>query len=102
MTTQEQRPISFLARMKFADEDRSEIQSMLAPLTEASRQEPGCITYVPHWVQGESSTLVIYEQYQDGEALEAHRASPHFQQYVVSGLFQKMREREIEDLITAV
>ena len=102
MTTQTQKPISFLVRMKFAEEDRSEIQSMLGPLTEASRQEPGCITYVPHWLQGESATLVIYEQYRDSEALEAHRASKHFQQYAVSGLYQKMREWEVEDLIAAV
>lgn len=102
MTTQEQKPISFLVRMKFAEEDRAEIQAILGPLTEASRQEPGCITYVPHWVQGESAALVIYEQYRDSEALEAHRASKHFEQYAVSGLYQKMREREVEDLITAV
>lgn len=102
MTTQEQKSISFLVRMKFAEEDRAEIQSMLGPLTKASRQEPGCMTYVPHWVQGESATLVIYEQYKDGEALEAHRASKHFQQYAVSGLYQKMREREVEDLVSAV
>lgn len=102
MTTQKQKSISFLVRIKFSEEDRAEIQSMLGPLTEASRQEPGCMTYVPHWVQGESATLVIYEQYKDGEALEAHRASKHFQQYAVSGLYQKMREREVEDLVSAV
>lgn len=45
---------------------------------------------------------MIYEQYKDGEALEAHRASKHFQQYAVSGLYQKMREREVEDLVSAV
>ncbi|MGC8550056.1 MAG: putative quinol monooxygenase [Acidobacteriaceae bacterium] len=102
MTTQEQKPISFLVRMKFAEEDRAEIQTMLGPLTEASRQEPGCLTYIPHWVQGESSTLVIYEQYRDGEALEAHRASKHFEQYAARGLYQKMRERAVEDLIPVV
>ncbi len=102
MTTQEQKPISFLVRMKFAEEDRAEIQAMLGPLAEASRQEPGCLTYIPHWVQGESATLVIYEQYRDGEALEAHRASKHFEQHAARGLYQKMREREVEDLIPVV
>jgi quinol monooxygenase YgiN len=102
MTKQEQKPISFMVRMKFAEEDRAEIQSFLAPLTEASRQEPGCVTYIPHWVQGETATLVIYEQYRDGEALEAHRASKHFEQYAARGLYQKMRERSVEDLSPAV
>lgn len=102
MTTQEQKPISFLVRMRFAEEDRAEIQTMLGPLTEASRQEPGCLTYIPHWVQGESAVLVIYEQYKDGEALEAHRASKHFEQYAARGLYQMMRERAVEDLIPVV
>jgi quinol monooxygenase YgiN len=99
MTTTSPKPISFLVRMKFFEDDRADIQAMLAPLTRESRSEPGCITYIPHWVEGEPATLVIYEQYKDREALEAHRGSAHFQKYAVSGLYQKMRERSVEDLI---
>ena len=32
------------------------------------------------------------------EALAAHRDSPHFKQYGVGGIFQKMRERRLENL----
>lgn len=102
MSTHSPKPISFLVRMKFFEEDRAEIQALLAPLTEASRGEAGCVSYIPHWVEGEPATLVIYEQYKDREALEAHRGSLHFQKYAVSGLYQKMRERSVEDLIAAV
>jgi len=41
----------------------------------ASRQEPGCVSYIPHWVQGEPCAVLIYEQYQDQKAEEAHRQS---------------------------
>lgn len=84
--------------MKFAEEDRAEVEKLAALLAEASRKEEGCLTYVPHWAEGDSSTLVIYEQYKDGAALEFHRNSEHFQKYAASGIYQKMRERSVEDL----
>ena len=45
--------ISFIVRMRFAPEDRDEIAEILARLTEASRQEPGCVSYIPHRVEGD-------------------------------------------------
>jgi quinol monooxygenase YgiN len=90
--------ISFIVRMKFSPEDRSEIADTLRALTLASRQEPGCITYVPHYVDGDRDTVLIYEQYRDTAAAEAHRNSAHFKQYAVGGLYQKMRDRLREDL----
>jgi quinol monooxygenase YgiN len=93
--------ISFTVRMRFDSSDRQEIAGILRDLTRESRKETGCVTYVPHFVEGEAATVVIYEQYADEAALEAHRASVHFQQYAVGGLYQKMRERHLESL-TAV
>ena len=91
--------ISFTVRMKFAPEDRDEISEILRSLTEASRQEPGCVSYIPHRVEGDPDVVVIYEQYRDGAAAEAHRNSPHFKQYAVGGLYQRMLDRAREDLL---
>jgi quinol monooxygenase YgiN len=90
--------ISFTVRMRFAQEDRAEIVEILRDLTKASRSEPGCVSYIPHWVEGEPCTALIYEQYADHKAEEAHRQSPHFKKYAVAGLYQKMLERSREDL----
>ena len=90
--------ISFTVRMTFSAEDREKVAEVLKPLTAASRKEPGCVSYVPHFVEGESATVLIYEQYKDEAALEQHRASPHFQQYAVGGLYQMMKERAMESL----
>jgi quinol monooxygenase YgiN len=93
--------ISFTVRMKFRGEDRQRIAEILAALARASRQEPGCVTYVPHVVEGEPDTVVIYEQYADQKAVEEHRASAHFKEFAVGGLYQLMLERQVENL-TAV
>jgi quinol monooxygenase YgiN len=90
--------ITFTVRMKFSAEDREDIAEILQQLTEASRQEPGCVSYIPHRVEGDPDTVLIYEQYRDTAAAEAHRQSPHFKKYAVGGLYQKMLERSREDL----
>ena len=90
--------ISFTVRMRFAQQDRAEIGEILLELMAASRQETGCVSYIPHWVQGEPCTVLIYEQYKDAKAEEAHRQSPHYKKYAVAGLYQKLLERSREDL----
>jgi quinol monooxygenase YgiN len=54
--------ISFTVRMKFRSDDRTRVAELLTALAKASRQEPGCVSYIPHTVDGEPDTVVIYEQ----------------------------------------
>jgi len=90
--------VSFTVRMSFRPENREEISTILRELTDASRAEPGCISYIPHRVESDPDTIVIYEQYQDQAALDAHRHSPHFALYAVGGLYQRMLVRSVEML----
>jgi quinol monooxygenase YgiN len=94
--------ISFVVRLKFAPEDRADITETLRLLATASRLEPGCVTYIPHHIEGDPDTVLIYEQYKDAKALAAHSESAHFKQYAVGGLYQRMRERSREDLVAVV
>ena len=91
--------VSFTVRMKFAADDRADVDEFLRKLTPASRAEAGCVTYIPHWVEGEPATVLIYEQYVDDAAVEAHGKTEHFQKYAVGGLYQKMKERSKEVLM---
>jgi quinol monooxygenase YgiN len=91
--------ISFIVRMRFRSEDRQEIAGFLRELTTASREEPGCVSYVAHTVESEPDTVLIYEQYRDEAAVEFHRGTPHFKRYAVGGLYQRMLERAVENLV---
>ena len=91
--------VSLIVRMKFASEDRADVVESLRALAKASRQEPGCVTYIPHYLQDDPDTVLIYEQYRDESAQAAHRGSEHFKKHAVGGLFQKMRERSVENLV---
>ena len=92
--------ISFTVRMTFRSDDREEIAQVLRELTQLSRQEPGCVSYIPHHIESDPDTILIYEQYKDEAAADAHRASPHFAKYAIGVLYQKMLERSREMLIS--
>ena len=70
--------VSFTVRLKFASDDCADVRETLRLLAAASREEPGCVSYIPHSVEGDPETFLIYEQYRDEKALAAHRASAHF------------------------
>lgn len=90
--------VSFTVRMTFDQADRDAVHEVLCHLTAATRNETGCVSYIPHFVEGDGCTVLIYEQYLDEAALDHHRGSPHFHQYAIGGLYQMMKERQLENL----
>jgi len=63
-----------------------EVSQIFRQLEADSRKEPGCVMYVVHRHRTDQRRFFIYEQYRDDAALEAHRASAHFQKYAVGEL----------------
>ena len=78
-----------------------EVVSVFAKLTEESRKEPGCIMYLVHQHKTDPRRFLVYEQYKDDVALEAHRASTHFLQYARKEL-PKLGERVEGNLYSPV
>jgi len=60
-----------------------EVQEYLRILGEASRQEPGVITYTTHVDPDNPREFFIYEKYHDISGLEAHQQTEHFKEYVL-------------------
>ena len=75
----------------------NEVADIFRKLQAASRQEPGCLNYTVHRHPSDPRRFFIYEQYRDEAALEAHRNSPHFQEYAVKAL-RNIGERVQGDL----
>ena len=88
--------VSFTVRLTFEDARREDVAGTLRQLTSASRQEPGCIHYIAHFVEAEPCTVVIYEQYVDEAALEFHRNAPHFLTLAKGGLYLLKHTRALE------
>jgi (4S)-4-hydroxy-5-phosphonooxypentane-2,3-dione isomerase len=73
-----------------------QVADLFQPLTEASRKEPGCVLYVAHQHRDDPRKFLVYEQYKDDAALEAHRNSEHFRRYAADGLYQFVESREAD------
>jgi len=94
--------VTFIVRLKFAQDDRPQVAEHLRNLATASRTEPGCVSYIPHTVEDDPDTVLIYEQYKDRAALEFHRGTEHFKQFAIGGIYQLMRERIVENLTALI
>ena len=91
--------ITFTVRMRFDEVDHEDIRAHLIALTTGSRGEPGCASYVAHFLADDPCTVLIYEQYKDDAALDHHRQTQHFKDHAIGGLYQRMRERAMENLV---
>ena len=90
--------VSFIVRMRFDPEHQEQVRQHLETLTAASRLEPGCVSYIAHFVEGDPGAVLIYEQYADKAALEHHRTTEHFHREAIGGLYQLMKDRSTESL----
>ena len=69
----------------------------IAKLQENTRREPGCRMYAGHQSSKDPRHFFFYEQYDNAEALDAHRAAPYFREYLTDGL-QKLMETVTREL----
>jgi len=73
-----------------------EVTDMFQKLQAATRQEPGCITYLVQRSRENPRHYLVYEQYRNQAALEEHRNSPHFKEFATDGVFRFVEERRAE------
>lgn len=66
----------------------AEAARLFQELAAESRKEPGCLLYIAHQHKTEPARFLIYEQYKDDAALDAHRATAAFQRYVKHDLIK--------------
>jgi quinol monooxygenase YgiN len=70
-----------------------EVHEYLRILGEASRQEPGVITYTTHVDPDHPRVFFIYEKYHDIGGLEAHQETSHFKEYVLKKAIPLLESR---------
>jgi quinol monooxygenase YgiN len=83
-----------VVRVTALEGKEDEAAATLRELAEASRQEPGCELYIPAQDPESPRSLLVYEQYADKAAFEAHGASEHFQRLGAGKLADLLDSRE--------
>ena len=69
------------------------VHDILQQLGEASRAEPGVITYTTHVDPENPCEFFIYEKYHDIAGLEAHQQTAHFQELVLQKAIPLLESR---------
>ena len=73
-----------------------EVAAVLALHGSRSAAEPGCRAFTANRSQEDRDRFVLYEQYDDEAAFQAHRGSPHFQEYIAGRVIPLLDERSWE------
>ena len=73
-----------------------ETADMFRSYVKLVQTEPGCVRFDVHQSREERRKFLLYELYRDDAALEAHRRTPHFLDYMhkIEDLVEK-RESEL-------
>jgi quinol monooxygenase YgiN len=82
-----------LVHFKAKPGQEARVAEVISELAAESRREPGCEHYIPCSDPEDPSHFVLFEQYRDREAFEAHGASEHFARLAAGQLFE-LADRE--------
>ncbi|MEN3613540.1 antibiotic biosynthesis monooxygenase family protein [Plantactinospora sp. ZYX-F-223] len=72
------------------------VRALLPRFIEASRAEPGCISFVGYQQLDHDRTIVLLERYASREAFEAHRDTPHFKGLALEQIVPCLERRVVE------
>jgi quinol monooxygenase YgiN len=70
----------------FPADKAEEAAKTLRPLRDASRAEPGCITFDVSRSTDDPNVFVLYEEWRDQAALDEHYKTEHFTRFGVNGV----------------
>lgn len=85
--------------VRAGDEDKA--REYICIMEEHTRREPGCRQYIGHQSAEDPRRFLFYELYDDQAALDAHRASAHYERFVTNGLL-KLIETRVSGLFNTV
>jgi (4S)-4-hydroxy-5-phosphonooxypentane-2,3-dione isomerase len=88
------KPVYLFAKWKIREGNLERVLRLMPELAALSAAEEGCIFYQVHQGRNEPKTLMLYECYRDEAALDAHRASEHFQRMVMGEIVPLLESRE--------
>jgi len=90
-----------VARFYAKDGQDGEVARILRTMAGFSNAEPGCRMYIVNQAIDDPRQFVLYEQYVDEAAFEAHLASDPFKEHILGGVVPLLDQRERE-LYTAL
>ena len=82
-----------VARYVVSEGNVDTVVPLLQANAAASRDEPGCLEFTVFQDADEPRRLLLYEQYIDEAAFQAHRHTPHFHDIIEAQVVPLLDER---------
>ena len=82
-----------IANYKSKPGHSEKIAALLSKHVAETRAEPGCVQFVANRSTDDPDRFVLFEQYVDEAAFEAHRLSPHFARNIDNGVVPLLESR---------
>lgn len=89
--------IGVIATWRVLPGREQEAEDLLLEMRRHTILEPGCLHYVLHRLP-DGDGFLLYEQYVDRQAIEAHHAAPYYQELVATRAPALLERREVERL----
>jgi quinol monooxygenase YgiN len=83
-----------IAKWTAKEGEEENVRAALEELAAPTRAEPGCLMWQPHVDPENPRVFLIYEQFVDPAALEAHAGSEHFGRIALEGAIPRLESRE--------
>ena len=85
--------LTIVARYRVQGGKADDVAAVLAKHSLATRAEPGYLTFIAYRSEDESCEFLLYEQYVDESAFQAHRQTSHFREYIERLVVPLLAER---------
>jgi quinol monooxygenase YgiN len=83
-----------IAKWTAKEGEEANVRAALERMYEPSNAEEGCLQWQPHVDPENPRVFLVYEQYVDAAALDAHAASDHFRQNGLEDAIPRLESRE--------
>jgi quinol monooxygenase YgiN len=83
-----------IAKWTAKEGEEENVRAALERMYEPSNAEEGCLMWQPHVDPENPRVFLVYEQYVDAAALDAHSASEHFRKNALEDAIPRLESRE--------
>jgi quinol monooxygenase YgiN len=91
--------LQVIARYMITAGMQEEVLPLLTKLAEASRTEPGNVSFEIYRRYADERNVVLLERYSSPDALIAHRETPHFKGLVLEQIVPRLDSRVVESFL---
>lgn len=86
-------PVTLTASWRARAGEEAEIERILRTLVPLTHQEPGCLTYTALRSTEDPLEFLLFEQYRDQAAFDAHCDSDYFKRHVLEDAIPRLESR---------